>query len=60
MAGGDGGKALAAIILAFLGGLAAVAVIDALSRPKCPVCRNQVPKGANPCPYCRTALKWTE
>lgn len=60
MADNKAGGVFATIILGVLGGLAAIAVINALTKPKCPVCNNEVPRGANPCPHCFTALKWTQ
>lgn len=56
--GDDFGKFIGAALVGIIGGLFALAVLDSIFGPKCPVCRQTIPKGANPCPNCHTALRW--
>lgn len=58
MGKGDGGGAIAGLLLGLVGAAVVVTVIAGLSTPKCPVCGNQIPKGANPCPHCLSWLTW--
>ena len=46
------------LLLGILGGLLAVAIIDSLSGPKCPVCGAKVPKGSTACQNCNNWLLW--
>jgi len=54
----DFGEAILAIGLGILGGLAIGAILEALSKTKCPVCNHEIPHGESYCPYCYTALRW--
>lgn len=62
MAGNSGkdlGEAIGAIFLGILGGLALGAILEALSKPKCPVCGNPIEKEAIICPHCSAWLQWS-
>ena len=53
------GEALGAIALGVIGGLIAASIINyLLDRPKCPVCKKQIPRRALQCPYCKSYLEW--
>ena len=52
------GKAIGAVILGIAAGALTAAIIDALTKPKCPVCRNTINKGTAVCPHCNTWLQW--
>jgi predicted amidophosphoribosyltransferase len=55
----DAGEILGAILVGVLGGLIAVAIIDALTgNASCPTCHQQVKKGVTSCPHCGTTLRW--
>ncbi|HEX9896425.1 MAG TPA: hypothetical protein VGA85_02020 [Dehalococcoidales bacterium] len=61
MAGSSGkelGEALGAIFLGIVGGLALASILEALTKPKCPVCKNTVEKGTVICPHCSAWLQW--
>ena len=47
---------LGAIVLGILGGVALGAIIDAFTKPQCPVCKNTIEKGTVICPHCKS---WT-
>ncbi len=50
--------AIIGIIAAILFGLLAVAIINALSKPKCPNCGNFVDRNSPYCQKCHTVLRW--
>ena len=54
----DPGGELLAVGLGILGGLAAIALLGLLSKPKCPNCHNQIDQGVTTCPYCHIPLQW--
>lgn len=56
--GQDFGEFIGAAIVGIVGGLFIAAILDSLFSPKCPVCKQTIPKGANPCPKCQTSLRW--
>jgi hypothetical protein len=61
MAGNSGkdlGEAIGAIILGIVGGLALGAILEAINRPRCPVCQQQIQRGIDYCPNCHTLLRW--
>jgi hypothetical protein len=61
MAGNSGkevGEAIGAIILGIVGGLALGAIIEAISKPKCPVCNQTIEKNTAICPHCSASLQW--
>lgn len=49
---------LAAAAIGILGGFAAIAILDSLSKPKCPNCGNELKRGEPICPYCGIVLRW--
>lgn len=56
---GNAGEALGAIVLGIVGGLAALAFLDAIfGTTSCPVCQNRVRRGVTRCPNCQTLLRW--
>ena len=61
MAGNSGegiGEAIGAIILGIVGGVALGAILDAFTKPKCPICKNIIEKDTAICPYCSSLLQW--
>lgn len=52
------GEAVGAILLGIVGGLALAAILEAVTKPKCPVCKNTIEKGIAVCPHCQTWLQW--
>lgn len=52
------GTIIGAAIVGIVGGLVVIAILDSIFSPKCPVCKQTIPKGANPCPNCYTSLRW--
>jgi len=54
----DFGEALVAIGLGILGGIALAAILEGLSKPKCPECYRPINSGVPVCPYCHTVLRW--
>lgn len=57
--GKDFGSAVGAAILGIVGGIAIAAILDALTSPKCPVCKNAVQRGVPVCPHCSSFLRWS-
>ena len=57
--GRDLGEAVGAIILGIVGGLALGAIIEAVTKPKCPVCHNTIEKETIVCPHCSSWLQWS-
>ncbi len=49
---------IAGVIVGIIGGLAIAAILDAILKPKCPVCNNPLEYGEEYCPKCKTALRW--
>jgi len=59
MAGGkDFSTALGGMVLGILGGILAAAVLDALLKPKCPICKEVIQRGVPTCPHCGSFLQW--
>ena len=56
--GDDAAGALIAIGLGLLGAAAVGTLIAALSKPKCPNCKQPIDRGTTPCPHCGTWLDW--
>jgi len=56
--GGNVGEALGAILLGIIGGVALGAILDAMSKPKCPVCNQTIENGTPVCPHCSASLQW--
>lgn len=56
--GKEFGEAIGAILLGILGGLALAAILEALTKPKCPVCKHTIEKGITICPHCQASLQW--
>ena len=51
-------EALIAILLGLLGGAAILALIAALTKPKCPNCQQPIGRGTTTCPHCGTGIDW--
>jgi hypothetical protein len=49
---------IGAILIGLLGGMAAIALLLLLSKPKCPHCHNDIEKGTPICPHCNIPLQW--
>jgi hypothetical protein len=56
--GGKVGEAIGAILLGIIGGVALGAILEAVSKPKCPVCKQTIEKGVPVCPHCSSCLTW--
>jgi hypothetical protein len=56
--GNDFNKIIGAAFIGIVGGLLIASILNAFFSPRCPICKQIIPKGANPCPKCQTALKW--
>jgi hypothetical protein len=54
------GDDLLALGIGIIGGLAAVAILSALFKPKCPVCHKIISNGISRCPHCGYPLEWGE
>jgi len=52
------GEYLAAAAIGIFGGFVAVAILDTLSKPKCPNCSNDLKRGEPVCPNCGIVLRW--
>ena len=58
---GSSTKALIGLILAVLGAVAVIKIIDEVTREKryvCPSCSHTLRKGTQHCPSCKTPLRW--
>ncbi len=56
--GDDIGGVVLGIAAAIGLGLLGAAIIDALTKPKCPNCRNSVERNTPYCKNCGTILRW--
>jgi hypothetical protein len=56
----DEGGTVAAVILGLIGAAAAIAIAASLTNPRCPVCNQPIPRGANPCPRCGSYITWRQ
>lgn len=60
MSNGQGniGAVIGAIILGIVGGVVLTALLEQLSRYRCPVCQQEIRRGISYCPNCHIALRW--
>ncbi len=57
--GKDFGNTVGAILVGIVGGIVAAAILDAITTPKCPICKQNIQQGAPVCPNCGRLLQWT-
>ncbi len=55
----DVGEAIGGILLGIIGGIALGAILEAISKPKCPVCKQPIEKDTIICPHCSSWLQWS-
>lgn len=52
------GRAAGAIAFGIVGGLAAASIINYLTRPTCPMCKQKIDVNTKKCSHCGTYLEW--